>query len=148
MNLPKMDQGSLTQLNAISRAAVERQVDAVVSSELFRNSSQLCRFLRHVVERTLTGNTAALKENSLGIDVFDRGIRYDPRTDPVVRVEARRLRAKLERYYAGDGAGAPVTIRIPKGSYVPVFEHGARAVTPVISRGSAEQAAGSRSVAV
>ncbi len=58
--------------------------------------------------------------------MFDRGIRYDPRIDPVVRVEARRLRAKLEEYYATCGAEAPVIIRIPKGSYMPVFERGAR----------------------
>jgi TolB-like protein/Tfp pilus assembly protein PilF len=122
------------QLEPISRAAVERQVDAVVSSDLFRNSTQLCRFLKHVVERTLAGDSGALKENSLGIDVFERGSRYDPRTDPVVRVEARRLRAKLERYYDTDGAGATVIIRIPKGSYVPTFEHGAPTAAPAETR--------------
>jgi len=86
------------------------------------NSAQLCRFLRYLVETTLAGETGSIKENLLGTEVFERGIRFDPRTDPVVRVEARRLRSKLEEYYASLGAADEIVIRIPKGSYVPTFE--------------------------
>src|SRR5690349_8707142 len=100
---------------------IQRQVERLTASPALGNSTQLCRFLRYLVERTLEGDTASLKESLLGTAVFERGIRYDPRTDPVVRVEARRLRAKLEEYYAGAGARDPVVIRIPKGSYVPEF---------------------------
>lgn len=102
---------------------IRRQVDVLVSSPHLANSAQLCRLLRHLVDRTLAGDTGALKESLLGIHVFDRGVRYDPRTDPVVRVEVRRLRTKLEAYYSTAAADPtqPV-IRIPKGSYVPVFE--------------------------
>src|SRR5512133_4208638 len=133
----------------IPRAEIEKQVDALTASAALVNSAQLCRFLRYLVDRALAGDTGALKENLLGTAVFDRGHRYDPRTDPVVRVEARRLRAKLERYYATDGAGSPVMIRMPKGSYVPVFERATPAATPAISRGNTPEAsAGSRSVAV
>lgn len=98
---------------------VQRQLEVLVGSPSLRNSSQLCRFLRYVVDRTLAGDTGGLKENLLGTEVFQRGIRYDPRTDPVVRVEARRLRAKLEEYYGNGGAETSVVIRIPKGSYIP-----------------------------
>src|SRR5215831_14787694 len=98
---------------------IQRQLEALTSSPVLGSSVQLCRFLRYLVDRTLAGDTASLKENLLGTSVFDRGIRYDPRTDPVVRVEARRLRAKLDEYYAAPGAQSSVIIRIPKGSYVP-----------------------------
>jgi serine/threonine-protein kinase len=132
--------------HGISPAEIQHQVADLAASAMFGNSGQLRRFLQYLVDQTLAGNTASLKESLLGTAVFDRGIRYDPRTDPVVRVEARRLRAKLEEYYAGPGANAPVLIRIPKGSYVPDFERGA---AHVVRPGSTREAAGvCRSVAV
>jgi serine/threonine-protein kinase len=79
------------------------------------------RFLRIAVERTLDGATDQLKEFSLGHDVFDRGENYDPRTDSIVRVEARRLRKKLRAYYEGDGMLDNVVIQFPPGKYVPTF---------------------------
>ncbi len=78
------------------------------------------RFLTYCVEAALRGE--APKEYTVGTEVFDRGAGYDPRVDPIVRVEARRLREKLEAYYAEPGAGDEVVIRLPKGSYVPVLE--------------------------
>ena len=79
------------------------------------------RFLRIAVERTLSGQTDQLKEFSIGHDVFDRGDDYDPRTDSIVRVEARRLRKKLRAYYEGDGMLDNVVIQFPPGKYVPTF---------------------------
>ena len=73
------------------------------------------------VERTLDGETDQLKEFALGHDVFDRGAGYDPRTDSIVRVEARRLRKKLLAYYAGEGLLEKTIIEFHSGSYVPVF---------------------------
>ena len=100
------------------RAALER----VVSSEGFASAGRLPSFLKHLVELALAGETARLKESVLGIEFFGRDSSFDPRLDSVVRVEARRLRARLEEYYAGPGARDPVRIRLPKGAYVPVFE--------------------------
>ena len=100
----------------------------------------MCRFLRFIVEKTLDGHSADLKEYLLGVEVFDRPDSYDQRIDPIVRVEARRLRAKLDSYYAGDGKGAALRIELPKGSYVPRFAEG--------SRVSRQELADSRSVAV
>ena len=65
----------------------------------------MVRFLRLTVERALAGQSDELKEYLIGVEVFDRKQSYDPRVDPIVRVEARRLRAKLKAYYEGDGAG-------------------------------------------
>jgi TolB-like protein/Flp pilus assembly protein TadD len=109
----------------ISAEAARRELEKVVASPMLVNSAQLCRFLRYLVETTLAGDTGSIKENLLGTEVFERGIRFDPRTDPVVRVEARRLRSKLDEYYASLGAADEVIIRIPKGSYVPTFERAA-----------------------
>src|SRR5579883_1805419 len=109
-------------IDQIPPGEIQRQVDALTASPVLGSSAQLCRFLRYLVDRTLAGDTGSLKENILGTAVFERGIRYDPRTGPVVCVVARRLRAKLEEYYASIGAQAPVVIRVPKGSYIPVFE--------------------------
>lgn len=82
----------------------------------------MCRFLRFVVEESLNGRESDLKESVIASAVFDRDGSYEPGNDPVVRVEARRLRAKLEEYYRSDGAAAAIVIKLPKGGYSPVYE--------------------------
>jgi predicted ATPase len=77
--------------------------------------------LRHVVENTLRGDSGQLTEYSLGVDVFHRGESFDPAADTIVRVQTRRLRAKLAKYYASDGRNDPVVIELPKGQYAAVF---------------------------
>lgn len=99
------------------RAALER----VLAANTFANAGRLSRLLRYLVERTLNGDADQLKEYVVGVDVFDRGGSYDPRLDSIVRVEARRLRSKLEEYYQTQGAADALIISIPRGSYVPVF---------------------------
>ena len=100
---------------------VLRQLETILSSEAFKNSSRLSRFLRYVVERSLQGQTS-LRERQIGADVFDRDPDYDPRADPVVRVEARQLRFKLVEYYARAGAADDILIGLPKGGYTARFE--------------------------
>lgn len=85
----------------------------------------MCRFLRFVTERALAGRSSELKEYTIGVEVFDRAGTFDPRIDPIVRVEARRLRTKLARYYETEGRADGLTIQLPKGSYVPQFASGA-----------------------
>ena len=104
------------------RAALER----VLTSDNFINAERLSAFLRFTVERTLAGEGAQLKEYLLGTEVFGKGTDFDPRLDPVVRVEARRLRAKLQEYYEGAGRGDTIHILVRKGGYVPTFEQVAR----------------------
>ncbi|HSP70589.1 MAG TPA: tetratricopeptide repeat protein [Bryobacteraceae bacterium] len=81
----------------------------------------MSRFLRFAVEHALAGSTTAIKEYLVGVEVFDRAEDFDPRVDPIVRVEARRLRTKLKAYYGSDGASDQVLIEFPKGAYAPVF---------------------------
>ncbi|MCC6860293.1 MAG: hypothetical protein IT158_17120 [Bryobacterales bacterium] len=92
----------------------------------------MSRFLRFVVEQALAGRGSELKEYLVGVEVFDRGEGYDPRVDPIVRVEARRLRSKLSAYYESEGAADPVRIDLPTGRYCPRFSRpGARTSHPV-----------------
>lgn len=94
----------------------------MLASRGFANAGRLSRLLRHVVERTLAGQTDQLKEYSVGMEVFDRDDKYDPRVDSIVRVEAGRLRSRLDEYYGGDGARDAVRISLPRGAYVALFE--------------------------
>jgi adenylate cyclase len=101
---------------------VRAELDRVLASDVFAASARLQRFLRYVVEQSLQGKGDELKEYSIGTSVFDRDEQYDPRIDSIVRVEAGRLRAKLDEYYNGTGASDELVIRIPRGTYAPVFE--------------------------
>ena len=77
--------------------------------------------MRFLVEKTLSGQGGHIKEHILGIEVFDREPSFDPHSDPIVRVEARRLRTKLETYYQTEGQGDPVVIHLPVRTYIPRF---------------------------
>lgn len=107
-------------------------------------SPQLGRFLAYIVQRTLEGNEQAIKAYSIAVDVFGRPADFDPQADPIVRVQARRLRALLDDYYGGPGAGDVMQIHLPVGRYIPEFtaaqgqsEPVARTVAPAMptSRG-------------
>ena len=103
-------------------AAVREQMERILRSDIFLKSPQLSRFLRYCVEQTLNQHQNALKEQILGTEVFHRDS-FDPRLDPIVRVEARRLRAKLDEYYATEGAGDSTIISFQRGDYIPRFLH-------------------------
>jgi TolB-like protein len=99
------------------RAALER----VVASEVMRASPQLTAFLRFVVEAVLEGNSDRIKGYVIAVEVLKRGAQFNPQIDPIVRVEATRLRRTLERYYAAEGTEDPIVITLPRGTYVPTF---------------------------
>ena len=104
-----------------SDADVRAELDRVLASKGFAASGRLSKLLRFVVEKTLAGETDQLKEYSVGVEVFDRDDTYDPRVDSIVRVEAGRLRTKLDEYYNGNGTSSPVRITLPRGGYAAVF---------------------------
>ena len=93
----------------------------ILASPDFVSAGRLGPFLSHLVTVVLAGEPERLKESVLGVEFFGRGTEYDPRLDPVVRIEARRLRLRLEKYYATAGESDFVRIDLPKGGYVPVF---------------------------
>jgi adenylate cyclase len=93
----------------------------VIASPYFVNSERKRRFLEYIVQETLAGRADRIKEYTVAVDVFDRDPNFNPMTDPVVRIEAGRLRRCLEHYYLAEGAADRVWITIPKGGYVPRF---------------------------
>ena len=117
-------------LAGVSEDQVRAALDRVLAAPEFVNATRLSRFLRFAVEKALAGAGAELKEYLLGVEVFDRGQDFDPRLDPIVRVEAGRLRGKLQEYYEGGGQGDPVRIVFRKGSYAPTFEAATQAAIP------------------
>lgn len=100
---------------------VLKQVNRIVESADFQTSPRNRSFLRYVAEETLAGRDAAIKAYSIALHVFGRPESFDPAVDPIVRIEAGKLRKALERYYLTAGASDPVRIEIPKGTYVPTF---------------------------
>jgi eukaryotic-like serine/threonine-protein kinase len=100
---------------------VRAQLDRILASESFTQAERSGRFLRFVVERTLEGRAADIKEYVIAVEVLGRDASFDPRSDPIVRVEAGRLRTRLNSYYTGKGGNDSVLIGLPKGSYVPEF---------------------------
>jgi len=103
-------------------AQVRDELRQILSSQTFVNAKSLGKFLQYVTEAALNGEADHIKEYVLGTDVFGRGAAFDPRTDPIVRVQAVNLRSKLERYYETEGLRDGIRIALPKGSYVAVFE--------------------------
>ena len=97
------------------------QLDRILSSKVFRQADRLKRFLTFAVNETLAGRGEQLKEFVIGVEVFGKGAGFDPRNDPIVRVQARRLRGQLSRYYRDEGQSDEILIELPKGGYTPSF---------------------------
>jgi hypothetical protein len=102
--------------------AVRSELEKVVSSAAFQGAGRSGKLLRFLVERTVSGLGDQLKEYTVGAEALGRGEAFDPRTDSIVRVEASRLRTRLDLYYSSEGRMDPARIVLPKGSYVPKFE--------------------------
>jgi len=100
---------------------VRAELEILLASPDLDAPARARRFLRYVVEETLAGRAERIKAYAIGTEVFERSAEFDAQSDPVVRIEAGRLRRALERYYLSDGLSDPVVITIPKGGYVPHF---------------------------
>jgi TolB-like protein/Tfp pilus assembly protein PilF len=114
-------QSSLTELIKDPTVNVAEQLNRILASKAFRQADRLKRFLTFIVEETIAGRGERLKEFVVGVEVFGKSDSFDPRTDPIVRVQARRLRAQLARYYQEEGPDGELLIELPKGGYAPVF---------------------------
>jgi Tol biopolymer transport system component len=105
----------------VSRERVLEQLERMLGRSLFQGAARSAALLRFLVAETLAGRAAYLKEYALGAQALERGADFDPRSDPIARVEASRLRSRLELYFATEGRDDRVVISLPKGSYVPSF---------------------------
>ncbi len=107
--------------NPSEREAIRRQLARILASPPFRNSKRYPALLQHLVERTLEGRAAELKERLLGVEVFGRPPDYDTNSDPVVRTSAAEIRRRIAQYYHEPGRENEIRIDLPLGSYVPEF---------------------------
>ncbi|HYO80250.1 MAG TPA: tetratricopeptide repeat protein [Bryobacteraceae bacterium] len=105
------------------RERIEKCLDRILASSTFAQAPILSRLLRYLVMQTLSGRAGELKEYSVGVEVLGRSVSFDPRTDTIVRVHARRLRSKLNEYYSGPGRADTIRIAVPKGHYAAHFQH-------------------------
>lgn len=106
-----------------SEIEIRATLEAMLVTEAFRTSPQLVAFLRFVVEATLRGERESIKGYTIAVEALGRREDFDPNMDPIVRVEAGRLRRAIQRYYGGPGADDLVAIEIPRGHYVPTFRY-------------------------
>lgn len=106
---------------ALQREAILTALERLLAWPEISRSPQLGRFLDYIVRRTLEGNEQSIKAYSIAVDVFGRAADFDPQADPIVRVQARRLRSLLDDYYRGPGLGEVMQIHLPVGRYVPEF---------------------------
>ncbi|PDT23602.1 hypothetical protein [Rhizobium hidalgonense] len=111
-------------------ARVRAQLDRILSSVEFQAPDRSRRFLAYIVDETLAGRETNLKAYAIAQAVFGRDASFDAQNDPVVRIEAGRIRRALERYYLVVGRGDPIQITIPKGRYVPNFIVNQSAISP------------------
>jgi eukaryotic-like serine/threonine-protein kinase len=100
---------------------VRAQLERILASTAFASAERPSTFLRFVVEGALAGRTGEIKESVIAIEVLGRKPSFDSKADPIVRVEAGRLRDRLRAYYQGEGEADRVLIAVPKGGYVPQF---------------------------
>ena len=105
----------------IPRDHIRAQLGHILASRAFDASRRNRAFLRFVVEESLAGRAGRIKAYTIATSVLGRDEAFDPQSDPIVRIEASRLRRSLERYYLIAGQDDPIRIDIPKGSYVPSF---------------------------
>src|ERR1700689_5106504 len=99
-----------------------QQIDNIIKSHSLRGSESLCKLLQYLAKQSLNHPGAPLKEYQIATEVYGRPADFDPQSDSTIRVQAGRLRLKLAEYYAGEGAGDTILVKIPKGSYHLIFE--------------------------
>ncbi len=104
-----------------SAGQIQAALDELLGWQGISRSPQLSQLLRYVVEKTLGGDTSSIKAYAIAVDVFGRPPTFDPQSDPIVRVQARRLRTLLEQYYELGKGESEVQIHLPLGRYVPEF---------------------------
>ena len=119
---------------------IRAELDRILKSKGFVSAGRISKLLRYVVDKTLAGESDQLKEYSVGVEVFERDEKYDPRLDSIVRVEAGRLRTKLDEYYNGEGASSDIRISLPRGGYAAAFDRQAAPPSPQSGFGEASSA--------
>ena len=113
---------SLSSWSESDQKVIREQLVRILNSGPFHQSQRRQRFLEYLVNETLAGRGERLKAYNVALEVFERPETFDPTVDPLVRIEAARLREKLREYYGTEGQSDPIHIDLPKGTYTPQIE--------------------------
>jgi hypothetical protein len=113
--------GRLAGLSDEGKTAIQEQVGRLLADSHFSQSRRFPSFLRYVVDKTLAGQEDALKERTLGVEIFGRRADYDTASDPIVRVTAAEIRKRIAQYYQDPGHESELRVSLPPGSYIPQF---------------------------
>ena len=106
---------------------IEFQLDLIANSSGFVTSSQMRNFLCYIVHKKISGEELLLKQYTIAVEALGQSEDFDPESNPLVRIEAGRLRKKLDYYYQNEGCYDPCRISVPKGKYIPLFEKNEKA---------------------
>ena len=137
---------SLSCWSESDQKAIREQLVRILNSGPFHQSRRRQRFLDYLVNETLAGRGERLKAYNVALEVFERPETFDPITDPLVRIEAARLREKLREYYGTDGQDDLIHIDLPKGTYTPQIEFRHEGAPPVARREAPPTREGSSTV--
>ena len=110
-----------TETSLVPLFEKREELRRILESKYFSNSPKKTRFLQFVSEQTFAGNGEKLNEYQIGVEVYDRGVDFNPQRDPIVRVQAHEIRRLLKKYYEEEGSAATLRMDLPAGHYVPVF---------------------------
>lgn len=129
MNLPgresrqgaKVSSLHTTEVPLIPLFEKREELRRILESKLFANSPKKIRFLEFVAEQTFIGHGEKLNEYLIGVEVYERGVDFNPQKDPIVRVQAHEIRRLLKKYYEEDGKTSPIRMEFPAGHYIPIF---------------------------
>lgn len=113
--------GGHTGFSEEEKSAIQDQLERLLSSPYFSHSRRFPSFLRYVIEKTLAGQEDALKERTLGVEIFGRQADYDTSSDPIVRVTAAEIRKRIAQYYQAPGHESELRISLQAGGYIPQF---------------------------
>jgi len=109
----------------ISLFEKREELHRILASKYLANSPKKSRFLEFVSEQTFLGNGDKLNEYLIGVEVYERGVDFNPQRDPIVRVQALEIRRLLKKYYEEDGKSSPIRMDLPSGHYIPIFNRNA-----------------------
>jgi hypothetical protein len=118
VDTPSTNPGDFSE---VEKAAITEQLERLLQNPYFSHSRRFPMFLRFVVQHTLDGRADAVKERTLGVEIFGRSADYDTSTDPIVRVTAAEIRKRIAQYYQEPGHGVEIRVSLPAGSYIPQF---------------------------
>ena len=116
------DQAHLTP----TQDEVLSELHLLLASRSFRLAHAQKSFLEYTVKEVLAGRGGLIKEYLIATDALGRAESFDPRMDPIVRTQARKLRARLVQHYENEGKDDPIRIEYRRGSYAPVFQRAPR----------------------